>query len=83
MPHFRQPQSGLAPKFLAAAPRRTRHRRNKEKIRHGTKTTIEISSLSKRGAPEHGDIYLLDSETYIAQIETSSTHPLLRQAFLG
>ena len=75
MPHFRQSQRCLAPKFLAAAPRRTRHRRNKEKIRHGTKTTIEISSVSKRGAPELGDIYLLDSETVAATFTNTDQPP--------
>ena len=45
MPHFRQPQRCLVLKFLAATPRGTRHRRNEEKIRHGMKTTIAISSV--------------------------------------
>jgi hypothetical protein len=86
MPHFGQPQSRLAPKFLAATPRGSRHRRDEDKFRHGTETTIKISSVSKRGAPEQRDIYLLHSETDHRSIHkhcpTAFAKPLCR-AFVG
>jgi hypothetical protein len=85
MAHFYQPQSRLAPKFLAAAPRRSRHRRNKDKFRHGTKRQLRSQASARGALLDIGTSYLLDSETVIAAFTSrvSRLHEEVPKAFVG